>query len=99
MSPPEPTDLAERALNRRKREDAALAVPALGVLLLVSPVMNIFTRDGTILGLPAAFVWVFAVWAFLILLTWRLTRRLQNADDKGHADGTSDPMDRPTSER
>jgi len=96
MSPPESTDLAERALIRRKREDAALAVPALGVLLLVSPVMNIFTRDGTILGLPAAFVWVFAVWVFLILLTRRLTRRLQSADDKADADGASDPMDRPT---
>lgn len=98
MRSSEPTDLAERALNRRKREDAALAVPALGVLLLVSPVMNIFTREGTILGLPAAFVWVFAVWVFLILLTWRLTRRLQTADDRPGADEAGDPMDLPDPE-
>ncbi|MSU91960.1 hypothetical protein GE300_20605 [Rhodobacteraceae bacterium 2CG4] len=84
MKPPAPPDLAERALIRRKREDAALAVPALGVLLLVSPVLNIFAGSGRILGLPAVFVWIFAVWGGLILLTFRLTRRLPPADERPH---------------
>ena len=34
-------DLAERAFLRRKREDAAFAVPMLGVILLASPLLNV----------------------------------------------------------
>lgn len=72
----EPPDIAERALARRKREDTALAVPALGVLLLCSPVLNIFAGPFTILGLPAAYAFVFLVWAGLILVTRSLAKRL-----------------------
>ena len=76
-------DLAERALERRKREDTALILPALGVILLVTPFLNIFAGADRILGMPAAYVYVFAVWAGLILLTRRLARRLSQGDDRG----------------
>lgn len=82
MKSAEPIDLAERALIRRKREDSALAVPALGLLLLVSPVLNIFTANGQIFGLPAAYVWIFTVWTGLVLMTFGLARRIQAADDR-----------------
>ncbi|MHA3979780.1 hypothetical protein ACW9UR_19055 [Halovulum sp. GXIMD14794] len=91
MKPAEPIDLAERALIRRKREDAALAVPALGLLLLVSPVLNIFAGGGMILGLPAAYVWIFAVWTGLVLMTFGLARRIQAADDRNAPDSGGHP--------
>ncbi len=82
MSRP-PPDLAERAMHRRKREDAALAVPILGIVLLASPVLNIFAGVQTLFGLPAAYAWVFLIWAGLTLLTRDLARRLIGPADRG----------------
>ena len=78
----EGADLAERALQRRKREDAAVAVPALGVLLLISPLLNVVAGLDSLFGVPAAYVYVFTVWAGLILLTWRLARRLSGSAER-----------------
>ena len=78
----DPADLAERALHRRKREESAMAVPALGCLLLLSPLLNLFVGDGTIFGIPSAFAYVFAVWAGLILLTRGLARRLSEGQHR-----------------
>ncbi|NNU79321.1 hypothetical protein HMH01_02615 [Halovulum dunhuangense] len=72
----ENADLAERALERHKREDAAAFLPILGVLLLVSPVLNIVAGFPRILGIPAVYLYVFSVWAGLILCTLYLARRL-----------------------
>ena len=77
------TDLAHRALERRRREDSAIAVPALGVLLLLSPVANIFAGKWFTWGLPATYIYVFAVWLGLILVTRRLARRLIAAEQPG----------------
>lgn len=73
---PDDTDLAQRALDRRRREDSALAIPALGVLLMVSPVANIFSGAWTIWGISASYVYIFSVWLGLILVTRSLARRL-----------------------
>ena len=77
------TDLAQRALDRRRREDSAIAIPALGVLLLVSPVANVFAGKWFTWGLPATYIYVFAVWLGLILITRRLARRLIDAAPAG----------------
>lgn len=77
------TDLAERALIRRKREDAAVALPALGILLLASPLINIFVGARAIFGIPAPFLYIFLAWAGLIILAHRLAARLGGADDRG----------------
>ncbi|WP_198671028.1 hypothetical protein [Oceanibium sediminis] len=74
----DPADLAERALQRRKHEDGAIATPLAGCLLLASPLLNIFSGDATIFGIPVAFVYVFTVWAGLIIVTRALARRLSS---------------------
>jgi hypothetical protein len=71
-------DLAERALRRQKREDAALALPFLGVLLLVSPILNAVTGFHLLLGIPAPVFYIFFVWVFLIVLAARLARVLKD---------------------
>ncbi len=77
------TDLAQRALDRRRREDSAVAVPALGVLLLVSPAVDIFAGKWFTLGVPATYIYVFAVWLGMILVTRTLARRLIAAEEPG----------------
>ena len=72
----QPKDLAERAFRRRRRQDAALALPLLGVLLLGTPVLALFTKDILIFGAPLPFLYVFGVWFILILLARRMARVL-----------------------
>jgi len=73
-------DLAERAFRRRRRQDAALMLPVLGIILLVSPITVIFLGAGMMLGLPVPVLYIFGVWIFLILLARRLARLLSDHD-------------------
>ena len=45
-----------------------VAVFLLGVLLLNYPLLQLFERPGEVLGIPLLYVYVFAVWAFVIAL-------------------------------
>lgn len=72
----QPKDLAERAFRRRRRQDAALVLPLLGVLLLATPVLALFTKEISIFGAPLPFLYVFGVWFILILLSRRMARKL-----------------------
>ncbi len=72
----QPQDLAERAFRRRRRQDAALVLPLMGVLLLATPVLALFTKDIVIFGAPLPFLYVFTVWFILILLARRMARVL-----------------------
>ena len=82
MSEPEPEaqepDLAERALRRQKREDAALVLPFFGVLLLVSPMLDAAYGIDSIFGIPAVVFYIFFAWVFLIALAARLARLLKD---------------------
>ncbi len=71
-------DLAERALRRQKREDAALVLPFFGVLLFVSPILNAVLGLERLFGIPAPVFYIFAVWAFMIALSARLARLLRD---------------------
>lgn len=79
-SPPLLPDLAQRALKRRRRQDSATLLPLLGMFLLLSPIIWIFATSGTILGLPAVFVYVFGSWLGLIILARRLAHAIMRDD-------------------
>lgn len=74
----DPPDLADRALERRKREDTALVVPVLGALLLVSPLLNVVAGSAALFGIPLAHFWIYTCWLGLILVVKGLARRLAN---------------------
>jgi hypothetical protein len=74
--------LARAALAERKRRDAARVLPAAGVLLLVSPLLDLVAGTGAVLGIPASVLYIFAVWGGLILLTVRLSRALAESEDR-----------------
>ncbi len=80
-------DLAERAMRRRKREDLAMVLPAIGVLLLVSPFVDIFAKPQSLLGIPVPFLFVFLVWIGGIAVTMLLARRLTGPDEGRDRDG------------
>jgi len=45
-----------------------VALFLLGLLLLNYPLLNLFAGPGLLLGVPVLYLYVFAVWAFLIAL-------------------------------
>ncbi len=75
-----PPDLAERAFRRRRRQDAALVLPLFGIIMLLTPVFGLFSRDTLIFGAPLPFVYVFSVWFLLIVLARRMSYLLTKDD-------------------
>jgi hypothetical protein len=65
---------ADPGLALRKARDTALAVPLVGVILLMPPVAQIFAVEGRIFGLPVAVAYVFGVWLALIVAARRTGR-------------------------
>ena len=63
--------------------DAASLLPALGVFLLMPPVITLFAGAHTWLGVPLIVAYLFGVWLALIvcaaLLAWRLGPRAATA--------------------
>ncbi len=74
--PSEAQPLARAALARRKRRDAAIALPLAGVLLFVSPLLDLVAGADVLLGVPLSVLYIFGAWFGLIAATARLSRRL-----------------------
>lgn len=64
-----------RALTARKLRDVAALLPAVGALLLATPLLSPMT-GGVEGALPRALVYIFGVWAVLILGAFILSRLL-----------------------
>ena len=58
---------------------AAVALPLLGLFLLMPPVVTLFASGMGVAGVPLIVIYLFGVWIALIvcaaLLAWRLRRR------------------------
>ncbi|MEL6583358.1 MAG: hypothetical protein AAFQ36_05960 [Pseudomonadota bacterium] len=70
--------------DRSRRHDAALLVPLGGAIALLPPFAGFFARPGEVFGLPLVVVYLFGVWLAIILVSIRLTRLLQQAQDDTH---------------
>jgi hypothetical protein len=60
--------------GRRFRDYAAL-LPITGIFLLATPMIATFTQFDRVFGLPSPFVYVFGIWAGLIISAFFLARR------------------------
>ena len=58
----------------RRFRDLAVLLPCLGILLLATPVVSIFTQSGRVFGLPLPIFYVFGIWGGLIVLAFGLAR-------------------------
>lgn len=67
-------------IGSRSSTDGVLALVALGLWLLMPPIIRLFVGPGVLFGLPLLVLYVFGVWLLLILGTWLLARRLPRDD-------------------
>jgi hypothetical protein len=63
-----------------RARDAALVLPLAGLVLIAPPAVNLFVSDAAVFGAPLIGVYLFAVWALLIVCAQRLSRRLGDDD-------------------
>ncbi len=68
--------MSEPAPDRRGARDAAAILPFLSVVLLFPPLVYIFTAPVTVAGVPLVLVYVFGIWAAIILVAFLVSRRL-----------------------
>lgn len=68
-------------MEPRKLESAALFLTFFGALLIMPPLALVFQLRQSVLGLPAGVVYLFVVWALLILCAGWLSGRLPRESD------------------
>ncbi len=73
-------DNADLQLARRKTRDRSVALLVLGIVLLMPPMVRIAQIDTTFFGLPFALVYLFVVWALLVLGAALLARPLRDSE-------------------
>ena len=84
----------EQPLRRQKIRDRAMVLPLIGLALLVPPIVGIFQIDVRVGGLPFTAVYLFGVWAALIVGAALLSRELRRELE---ATGDPAPVDDPVS--
>ena len=72
----QPLDLLNRSMEERRVRDMSAALPILGVLIFMTPIIRVFAGAGTVLGLPVTFLFLFGCWLVLIMIARRLSHRL-----------------------
>lgn len=59
-----------------KTRDAALILPVIGLFMLTPPLVTVFGAEINIFGVPLIVLYLFCIWAALILCAAGLSRRL-----------------------
>lgn len=83
--PPEPLFLARETYRMRRRADAARLLPIMGLVLLL---LAVFWKTTA-----GAMIYIFSVWALLIVVIWALSRSLPDVSGdapKHRADETTE---------
>jgi hypothetical protein len=81
-------DNADLQMTRRKIRDRSVALLVVGTVLLMPPLVRISLIDETFFGLPFALVYLFSVWALLVVGSALLAKPLRDSD-KGINDNTT----------
>ncbi len=61
--------------EERLRSERSLALFALAFIALNFPILSLFDRGAVFFGVPAFYLYLFASWAMLILLTFASLRK------------------------
>ena len=59
------------------RSERLVALALLGLLLFNYPLLSLFSTEGTILGVPVLYAYLFTVWAVLLVAVALAVRRLR----------------------
>ena len=65
-----------RTDRHRRWQDAAFAIPVFAALLLLPPFLNLFTIREVLFGIPLEVVYLFTIWAALVIGGALLSRHL-----------------------
>lgn len=79
-------------MERRKLVSAALFLTIAGAILIMPPVAVVFQVERRVLGIPGEVIYLFLVWAALVVGAWWLGRRLPSEPAKPQ-DGKSQEDD------
>lgn len=74
-------DRASQQRQKRRTADRAMVLPLLGLVLLMPPIAMIFEINAKVFGIPVTLIYLFAVWAFLIIGAAFLAPRLSDSDE------------------
>jgi len=80
-------DRAGQHRRDRKTRDRAVILLLTGLALLMPPLASIFHADAKLGGVPVTLIYLFAVWALLILGAARLARALRTMDEAADKSG------------
>lgn len=70
-------------MDGRKTESAAFFLTLVGAVLILPPLARVFQIERRVLGLPAEVIYLFAVWALLVVGALWLSRRLPREPESG----------------
>lgn len=73
-------DLAKELYRKRRHRDLAFLLPCIGAFLYFSPLKSGISSETTLAGIPLVLLFVFGIWAALILAAAWLARRLSGDD-------------------
>lgn len=76
MPPPKSPSTSET----RKREHTALMLPIVGALLIVPPLLTLFTGPHRIFGAPLETIYLFSVWIAMIVGAVLASRHMPRAE-------------------
>jgi hypothetical protein len=62
-------------MNSAERTPRLVALAILGCLLFNYPILALFNRPGTFLGIPILYAWIFGAWIALIALMAHVVER------------------------
>ncbi len=74
--------LERRGYRRRRLTDAARVLPVIGALLLLMPLLWSLA-PGRVIGTAGGGIYVFGVWAVLVIAAFVLSRRLPLSGGRG----------------
>jgi len=75
----------KRDIDRRKLRkitELSLGIPIIAICLLVSPLLNGFTKSDGKTEFAFVMIYIFGVWGALILMAFIMSRLLSNGVDK-----------------
>ena len=88
------TDRIDREAQSKKLKDKAALIPIIGMLFLIPPIAGIFQIDAKIFGIPFTLLYLFIIWAGLIIgtsiLSKSLVNRMSNQSPQNSADRYSE---------
>lgn len=87
--------MRRRTADPQGTRDAALLLPVAATILLLPPFTIIFAAPVLIAGIPLIVIYVFGVWAAIVLCAWLLARNLATVDTEAGTEGKAEARSSP----